>query len=82
MEIFMFTACPKQLINNVLVDVQCTNQSVLQPLVDELRHDHVVACIGPVLKGLPELVVVWQAHVVVLQPVESVHHMKAAGVHS
>ena len=78
----MFTPCPKQTIKNVLVDVQCTNQSVSQPFIDKLRHDHVVACIGLVLEGLHEVVVVWQAHVVMLQPVEAVHHMGATGVHS
>ena len=62
--------------------MRCTNQSVSQPLVDELCHDHVVAYIGLVLKGLHELVVVWQAHVVILQPVEAVHHMGATCIHS
>ena len=67
----------------VLIGIVFINQKNLsQPLVDKLRHDHVVACIGLVLKGLHEVVVVWQAHVVMLQLVEAVHHMGAAGVHS
>ena len=67
----------------LLIGIVFINQTNLsQPLVDKLRHDHVVACIGLVLKGLHEVVVVWQAHVVMLQLVEAVHHMGAAGVHS
>ena len=75
--------CSFQLIKFLLkIQLKYLQQKRLQPLVDKLRHDHVVACIGLVLKGLHEFVVVWQAHVVVLQPVEAVHHVGAAGVHS
>ncbi len=56
--------------------------NVSQLLIDELRQDHVVAYIGLVLKGLHELVVVRKAHVVILQPVEAMHHMEATGIHS
>ena len=67
---------------SLLIDKSDINQKNLsQPLIDKLRHDHIVAYVSLVLSGLHELVVVWQAHVVILQPVEAVHHMGATGVH-
>jgi hypothetical protein len=51
-------------------------------IIGKLYHDHVVAHVGLVVSGLHELVVVREAHVVVLQPLEAMHHVGATCVHS
>ncbi len=58
-----------------------SQKKVLQPLTDKLRHHYVAAYISLVFSGFRKLVVVWEAHVVVLQPVEAVHHVGATCIH-
>ena len=48
--------------------------------MDELGDYHIETNIEVVLESLHEVVVVVQVHVLVLEPIQSVDHVRAAGV--
>ena len=48
--------------------------------MDELGDYHIVSHVEVVLESLHEVVVVVQVHVLVLEPIQSVDHVRAAGV--